>query len=538
MENNTTMSAPEPNSSYNGGGLHRLPMDFDKTDYSLAIALLGAGFLFWNLIHPVTWGAGITLFAFLLCTLSLIYFHQVGIKQTRRSLICLLILLLSALPFALFDNWGIKFLNFWFTMAIYIYWICLSTDRQLDRSLSSYIIGDGFNQILLVPFNNFTCAPNSLKMVLRHNKNSKRLLSLGLGILIFLPLLIAVINLLISADAAFERFMVNIYNLTRWDSFFNIVWQVLLGIPVAAYLFGLLYGNRRGRYTNKITTTAMDKLTLDLRLAPRLTIYSPLTTFNLVYFIFFVVQATYLFSALSGALPDSFTYAEYARRGFFQLCAVAGINLGLIAFSHLVTKRGAGEEPTALRIQYLITSGFTILLIITAFSKMLMYIQTYGLTPLRVYTSWFMLLLFFIFMVIIVRQLRRFNASRWMIAGFITLFMLLSYGNVDGLIARYNLDRYQNGSLSAVDYSVMLELSDAALPHLYEFYQTIDDTEPEGRTVKAEIRSLIAQHQEYSFYRGNNGSDFRDFNWQSYRAAQISRQIIAPEVSYSASDAR
>ena len=33
------------------------------------------------------------------------------------------------------------------------------------------------------------------------------------------------------------------------------------------------------------------------------------------------------------------TYAEYARRGFFELCTVSGINLGVIGAAHLIVKR-------------------------------------------------------------------------------------------------------------------------------------------------------------------------------------------------------
>lgn len=57
-------------------------------------------------------------------------------------------------------------------------------------------------------------------------------------------------------------------------------------------------------------------------------------------------------------------------------------------------------------------SIFTLILIATAISKMVMYISVYGLTQLRFYTTWFMLLLAVIFVMIIVKQSAMISALR------------------------------------------------------------------------------------------------------------------------------
>jgi hypothetical protein len=41
---------------------------------------------------------------------------------------------------------------------------------------------------------------------------------------------------------------------------------------------------------------------------------------------------------------DGFTYADYARRGFFELVAVAFISLGLYYSLSMVTKRALNEK--------------------------------------------------------------------------------------------------------------------------------------------------------------------------------------------------
>ncbi|MFZ3102315.1 MAG: DUF4153 domain-containing protein [Desulfitobacteriaceae bacterium] len=51
-------------------------------------------------------------------------------------------------------------------------------------------------------------------------------------------------------------------------------------------------------------------------------VLSALTALNLVFIVYFLSQLTYLFSAFNNRLPELMTYAEYARRGFFELCTV------------------------------------------------------------------------------------------------------------------------------------------------------------------------------------------------------------------------
>lgn len=216
------------------------------------------------------------------------------------------------------------------------------------------------------------------------------------------------------------------------------------------------------------------------------------------------------------------TYAEYARRGFFELCSVAAINLAVIGVAYLITKRVEEKSvPKGLKVEILLVCTFTILLIATALSKMVLYIHYYGLTQLRVYTSWFMALLLFIFILIGVRQFVKFNGSRIVIIGFVLSFLILTYSNVDGMIAKYNIDRYREGTLISVDVEALKELSDGAVPHMYDLYQ---DTQ--NLVVKGRLESAITG--EYSWgtvIELPYGSNFRNFNIQSYKATQIRESV-------------
>ena len=501
----------------------RPEMSFSAADIYLAFTMIVCGFLYWNLIHLYMFGAGVTAFAAVLFAVSFIYLSRSGIKQNPRSLTCLVLAGLSAAQFLIFDNQFISGLNFIFLSALFIYWICLTTGRRIDKELCVYIIGDAVKQGLSVTFLNFGCCASGVKSCFKHRR-LKGILSAIIGLLIFLPLIAAVIGLLMSADLAFENFISRVSDFIRIEKVWVYIWQFVIGMPVAFYLYGSIYGNAKGRNIDRITAASVDKAARIIKIAPKVTIYSALTVFNIIYFVFFAVQAVYLFSAFGGNLPEAFTYAEYARRGFFELCAVSGINLGVFIITNLTLKREKGEDPKMLRVETILISLFTILLIATALSKMAMYISAYGLTELRVFTSWFMMLLLFVFCVICFRQIKKFNSARVVIVGFVFMFLVLSYSNVDGLIAKYNISRYESGTLSTFDIDMINDLSDAAVPHIYGLYLRTDENDFGMRQRPA--LTIISG--------GSHGAGgFREFYFQRNQADKIRDLIGNPQLSFS-----
>lgn len=111
---------------------------------------------------------------------------------------------------------------------------------------------------------------------------------------------------------------------------------------------------------------------------------------------------------------------------------------------------------------------FTLALIVTALRKMLLYIDGYGLTALRVYTSWFMVLLGMVFLLVIASQFAtRLHLARGIGAAFILLFALLNFADVDARMAAYNVEHYRSGDLETIDVAHLRGLSEAAVPAAY-----------------------------------------------------------------------
>jgi hypothetical protein len=501
-----------------GPASNRAPMDFSQADIVFSFGMLVCGFLYWNLIDENSLGLGVTLFTAVLCAAAIVYFNAAGLRQTKKSLVFLGIVILSAVNFALFDGGPVKAFNFIFLSLCFVYWVCLTAGTRLDNKISIYILSDLLRQLFMIPFGNFTGCFKGVGQILLGNKKGKGVLGGIVGIIVFLPVLILVVTLLSDADAAFES-MVNKLRFSFSENMLEYIMDFILGLPTACYLYGLIYGNRRRRNIGNTSLDSVDECVKAFRVMPGVTVYSALTALNLIYLLFFLAQTSYLFSAFRDSLPQAMTYAEYARRGFFELCAVSGINLAVIAAAHLITER---NKIRVLRGETAALCIFTVMLIAAAMSKMGMYISYYGLTRLRVYTSWFMLLLLFLFVIILIRQFRDFNGTRIAVIGCICLFLGLCYGNVDGVIAKYNIDRYQAGTLETLDHYTLAKLSDATVPYLYELYQKTDDPE-----LKDDLRETIKEglFQRDNKFGGLYKDDFRDFNLQSYQANLIRSKI-------------
>jgi hypothetical protein len=129
-----------------------------------------------------------------------------------------------------------------------------------------------------------------------------------------------------------------------------------------------------------------------------------------------------------------------------------------------------------------------------------------------------MAVLIFLFVIVLLRQFRDFNGTRIAAAGCICLFLALSFGNVDGMIAKYNIDRYQAGTLKNLDVSALGELSDGAVPYLYEYYG-----ETKSTAMKAVLKRVMIQPRR-GYDPGE--ADFRDFNLQKYKADRIRLELL------------
>ena len=457
----------------------RAPYAFTPCDAAYACFALTLGFLCWQFELFSNLGAFIVLIAALIG--SLMYMNARGVRQSRRSAAVFAVCFIGALPLLLYDSIPIFMLLLVFLLFACFYWIAVSAGNSVEDRVSGFVLADWVNQTFVVPFSNFLGLFVSIKTVSKDSKRGKTVLIGLIGLCVAIPLIIGVTSLLIKSDAGFEKFANDFSELIGIEDIGLYLLKFIGGIPIACYLFGSVCGNLQKRYTNSITKEGASETLAAAHRIPRAAILTPLTVLCVIYIVYIIVMSVYLFSALTGKLPDEwFIYAEYARRGFFELCGVSAINLFLLIFTYSFAKRMAGEYPKAMRFLTGLFCFMTELLIVTGVSRMLLYVDAYGLSRLRVYTLWFLLLQFVVFAILIIWHIKPYtatatgkkpyNAGRPIVIASVCFLLGLCLINTDGLIAKYNVWQYQSGKIrtSAVDTDALADMSDAVLPYLAE----------------------------------------------------------------------
>ncbi|QHT61514.1 DUF4173 domain-containing protein [Paenibacillus lycopersici] len=307
------------------------------------------------------------------------------------------------------------------------------------------------------------------------NTASGKLRRILFGLLLAAPLLGLVIGLLASADRIFNSLVWRIprllFHWNLFDGFIRIFVGALFAWYAFCYLWALLF-NRSGDHRADGIGGGLQSRPVMSAEAKRepfaldpLTACTLLISINLVYVVFAIIQFSYLFGAARGLLPDDVAYAEYARQGFAQLIAAALINLILLLCGLHLVKRGEriGELVRKLSLSLLV--GCTVIMLVSAFSRLSLYEQAYGYTQTRLLVHGFMVFLCFILAASLLRIWReRFSLAKTYIALGIAAYLAMNFANLDAIIAERNCDRY--AASGEIDTAYLGTLSADALPAL------------------------------------------------------------------------
>ena len=450
---------------------------FTCLDSAFALVFLAVGWLFWELqaFHErfrfSLAGLGTAVFCALYVAVVLGYVYLAGKKPPRESWFWLGIVLCLGFAYAL--PYGGTLLGLLHSAALLLaaqYWTLCAAGRLLKQGkTSNWLAFDLLNAAVAVPWGNFMRLPAALlagagqlfsrrKSVpggTRKGAGAKRVCAVLGGVLAGLLCLCLVLPPLMQADAGFaallegftQRFSSFVENLFRPLNMGTFLLKWMFVLPTALFLYGTVYGSVRGRRTCIYSRQEVCGIQRGLRLLPRATVAAALCTLCAAYVLFIAVQARYLFGAFWGALPQGFSYAEYARQGFFELCRVAAVNIIILLAANVLSRRQIGENRL-LRACNTAVSVLTLRLLATAASKMGLYILAYGLTVKRVLASVFLVWLAVVFIFIIVRQHKMLPLVPLAVFIGAVLFTLLCVLPVQQGIMAYNRMRVENGTLA------------------------------------------------------------------------------------------
>lgn len=369
----------------------------------------------------------------------------------------------------------IHFFSYSYSLVILCYFIYSVNGNSVKRGLSDLIVADFIKALFIMPFCSFGYMFKAM-FIGKTNGGKKVFLKIliGAGIAI-IPTLI--VFGLLSYDSDFTDLLDIIFDF-NFEDIWSHIGSVILGVPIGLYIFGLFISSVDNKCKNVLSEEISAKLIKNIKIAPIATIIAAVVPILFLYIVFFVSQWKYYISGFTGVLPENFSYAVYAREGFFQLCTVAVINLVLITAVILFIKKGTIASNITLKTTVIVFSLATLILISTAIAKMVMYIDTYGLTQKRVYATWLMILIALIFILITLKQfVRKFKVVAISLIVCVSMFALLALPNVDAIIAKYNVGRYLDGSLETVDIEAMQELGSSAVPSLAELNEYLKEAD-------------------------------------------------------------
>lgn len=464
----------------------REPFSLGKTDLRTAAATLILSFF---LVVTGLWGAfraGFTVTFDLLFLVFSLYFKK---KETTPGLfaaVCGALAVTLSFVFAVTSNGSVRFFSMALLIGTSVLWFTALTGKKIPG-------GDlGVLRYALFPIGKaFGDMPLSIRSIF--SSKSRRMKSFSkamIGFLCALPVLMIVLPLLIRSDFAFEGLMSRLF-----ADLGTLAAQTIFALLLAPFLLGFAFSLKKSEPKESAPSSfkGLDTIVLTAFLA----------LLSLFYLLYLFSQLAYFFSAFSGFLPQGFdfSYAEYARRGFFEMSMIAGINLAMLFAMILLAKKQEEKLPVSLKICGTFIGLFTLVLIGTALSKMVMYIARYGMTGLRITTSAFMVFAAVVFCAMLLRlYLPKVRVLQTAVVCAALILAVLGLGNVNAVVARYNYEAYRSQRLSGIDVEYLEFLGDEGVPYLVEL---TNDSDPEVRQEALVSLRTLYRHYYQKDLQGN-----------------------------------
>lgn len=324
------------------------------------------------------------------------------------------------------------------------------------------------------------------------------------GVLIAVPVLLVLGGLLAGADPIFAKRLASIFDWVKFENLGELIFRTIYVLVLTSCL--------TGAFVHALTTSEEKR-----QIEPDEPFFQPflgkvetltvLVSVNLLFAAFLIVQFQYFFAGEANISYEGFTYAEYARRGFFELLAVAVISLMLFYGLSMAAKRDTKSEKrlfSTLGILLMLQVG---VMLLSAFQRLSLYEAAYGFTQLRTVTHVFMIWLGLSLAIMVVleafRQLRRVALALFLI--FFGLTLTLNLLNVDAFIAERNIQHASAGNPLDVNYLIW-NLTDDGVPVMFEHWSAND--------VPTEVRDSIGTALVCRSAYRNNG--LLPVSWASY----------------------
>ena len=357
----------------------------------------------------------------------------------------------------------------------------------------------------------------------------RRAAAVARGLLIATPLVAVFGALFMSADAVFAKLVGDVFRFDfEWIASHILLFSILAWLSTGS-LRGFLTGTelpppRLVWREGALPVFAPKRPTLGIT-----EIATALAALDLLFLLFVMVQFRYLFGghALVQVTPD-LTYAEYARRGFFELVFAVVLVVPVLLAADWLLDRRIRRDALVFRGLAGVQIALVFAITASALQRLRLYHASYGLTESRFYA---MALLIWIgamlvwFAATVLRGHRDWFAFGALASGLATVALLFVV-NPDAIVARTNVARLTSGDApERFDVAYATSLSADAVPVLIGALPDLTH----------DVQCPLARHM-LRRWRPDRERPLRSWSWSAARAidavgeheAQL-RSMVGPD---------
>lgn len=487
-----------------------------KRDNIFNIIFFACAFILINFASLHVFTLGFTISYFIIFIASTVYLFRKNVKVSVFTYICGLLSLAGSITFSLYSDTLINLIMLFLICALFCAYCCGLSGTFRHGQGSFKILFDMLLSVFVTPFSNMA---DTAKAFTGSMKANKKLINAIIGAAVSIPVLLVIVPLLTSSDAAFEGLVsIVIKNIGEY------IFELLLAAVITPYIVSFMYSKRA-----KLNFNSASGAKSDSKRIPYSVSASFLCVISVTYVVYLFSQLAYFFSSFSGILPSDYKYSAsaFARRGFFEMFAICVINIAILSIIGFLTKRNKnGKVCAGIKALSAFILLFSVLLIITAMSKMKLNIEIYGLSKNRLLVCVFMIMLLIIIAFNIVHiYAPKLSYMQPIIVICSAIFIAVSFADIDAVVAKYNVEAYQSGKIETVDIDYLAGLSDSAVPYMIKL---ADD-----KDLEFNVYFALNDKIDYANYLTEdddgktkyNKPDFRKFNMSTDKACRAIRDF-------------
>jgi hypothetical protein len=464
-------------------------------------------FLFWK--KPA--GINFAIYVTLCLATGILLLQADGLRLSRRSSLLLFpIAFFAAITFIRLEPMTV-FLSVSMTIFLTgVFAITYLNGEWIRYGLLDYILG------YLSLFGSMIARPLGFGAEVRRDqpslseKRSSRVWPILRGIVIALPVIAIFASLLSSADPVFAKRFEDFIDLFNIENLPEYIFRFAY-ILVFAYALAGAFLHAAQKSDEKVDEKSLIPSFLGFTESTIV-----LGSVVALFVAFVVIQFQYFFGGQVNIHIEGYTYSEYARKGFGELITVAFFSLLLLLGLGAITRRESEAQRRTFSILGISLVGLVIVMLVSAFQRLVLYEEAYGFSRLRTYTHIFMIWLGLLLVTVVVLEILRRERMAGLAMVLVSLGFVISLSllNVDAFIVHQNIQRELRGTAdkaftqgrSDLDAQYFLDLSDDAVPVLVEAFtnKSLPDT------VHDKIGAALVCK------RYDSGQNARDLPWQSF----------------------